>query len=110
GILEAIKTTRPGLFEYHLDAAARYFFLVNGCRLEGYRSITAAGNANIRNPHYFRNNSELKAGDWLLMDFAPDCGYYTSDIARMWPINGKFNAWQRELLGFVLAYRNAILA
>lgn len=110
GILEAIKTTRPGLFEYHLDAAARYVFLVNGCRLEGYRSITAAGNANIRNPHYFRNNSELKAGDWLLMDFAPDCGYYTSDIARMWPINGKFNAWQRELLGFVLAYRNAILA
>ncbi len=110
GILEAMKTTRPGLFEYHLDAAARYVFLANGCRLEGYRSIIASGNANIFNMHYFRNNSELKSGDWLLMDFAPDYRYYTSDIARMWPVGGKFAPWQRELLGFVLAYRNAILA
>lgn len=110
GILEAMKTTRPGLFEYHLDAAARYVFLVNGCRLEGYRSIIASGNANIFNMHYFRNNSELKAGDWLLMDFAPDYRSYTSDIARMWPVSGKFAPWQRELLGFVLTYRYTILA
>ena len=43
------------------------------------------------------------------MDFAPDYHYYTSDMARMWPVDGKFAPWQRELLGFVLAYRNAIL-
>jgi Xaa-Pro aminopeptidase len=47
GILEAIKSTKPGLFEYQLDAAARYVFLAGGARLEGYRSITAAGTANI---------------------------------------------------------------
>ena len=110
GLLEAMKTTRPGVLEYQLDAAARYVFLVNGCRLEGYRSITAAGNANIWNMHYFRNNASLAAGDWLLMDYAPDFHNYTSDITRMWPVSGRFAAWQRELLGFVLAYRNAILA
>jgi Xaa-Pro aminopeptidase len=27
----------------------------------------------------------------------------------MWPVNGTFSKWQRELLGFVLEYRNAIL-
>jgi len=43
------------------------------------------------------------------MDFAPDYRYYTSDIARMWPVNGRFSAAEREILGFVLAYRNAIL-
>jgi Xaa-Pro aminopeptidase len=110
GLLEAMRTTRPGISEYHLDAAARYVFLVNGCRLEGYRSITAAGNANIWNMHYFRNNAPLVAGDWILMDYAPDYHNYTSDIARMWPVSGRFAAWQRELLGFVLAYRNAILS
>jgi len=32
-----------------------------------------------------------------------------SDIARMWPVNGKFDPEQRQLLQFVLEYRNAIL-
>ncbi len=84
-------------------------FLAGGARLEGYRSITAAGTANIWNMHYYRNTAALKDGDLVLMDFAPECGYYTSDIARMWPVNGKFSPVQREILQFVLDYRNAIM-
>jgi Xaa-Pro aminopeptidase len=109
GLLEAMRSTRPGVSEYQLDAAARYVFLINGARLEAYRSITAAGTENIGNMHYFRNTGELRSGDLVLMDYAPDYRYYVSDIARMWPVNGKFSSWQRELLGFVLEYRNAIL-
>ena len=30
GLIEAMKSTRPGVYEYQLDAAARYVFLVNG--------------------------------------------------------------------------------
>lgn len=108
-IIEAMKSTKPGLFEYQLDAVARYTYIVNGARLDGYRSIIAAGRANIWNMHYYRNNSELKDGDLVLMDYAPDYGYYVSDIARMWPVNGRFSPEQRELLQFVLEYRNAIL-
>ena len=43
GVLEAMRSTEPGAWEYQLDAAARYVFLQNGARLDGYRSITAAG-------------------------------------------------------------------
>jgi Xaa-Pro aminopeptidase len=109
GILEAIKSTKAGLYEYQLDAVARYIFLAGGARLEGYRSITAAGTANIWNAHYYRNNGQLKDGDLVLMDFAPDYGYYTSDITRMWPVNGKYSPVQRELLQFVLDYRNTVM-
>ena len=109
GLIEAMKSSRPGVFEYQLDAAARYIFLAGGARLEGYRSITAAGTANIWNMHYYRNTAALKDGDLVLMDFAPECGYYTSDIARMWPVSGKFSPEQREILQFVLDYRNAIM-
>src|SRR5262245_61185218 len=109
GLIEAMKSTRPGGFEYQLDAAARYVFLINGARLEGYRSIVASGTANIWNMHYFRNTAELRAGDLVLMDYAPDYGYYVSDVARMWPVGGKFSPEQRELLQIVLEYRNAIL-
>jgi Xaa-Pro aminopeptidase len=109
GLIEAMRSTRPGVTEYQLDGVARYVFLINGARLEGYRSITAAGTPNIWNMHYYRNSDELKDGDVILMDYAPDYGYYTSDIARMWPVNGKYNAQQRELLQVVLEYRNAII-
>jgi Xaa-Pro aminopeptidase len=109
GILEAIKSTRAGLYEYQLDAAARYIFLAGGARLEGYRSITAAGTANIWNGHYYRNDALLQDGALVLMDFAPDYGYYTSDVTRMWPVNGTYSPAQRELLQFVLDYRNAVL-
>jgi Xaa-Pro aminopeptidase len=109
GLIEAMKSTRPGAFEYQLDAAARYVFLVNGARREGYRSITASGTDNIGNMHYYRNTAQLKDGDLVLMDFAPEYHYYTSDIARVWPVNGKYNAEQRELLQLVLDYRNAVM-
>jgi len=109
GILEAMKSTKSGMTEYELDAAARYVFLVNGARLEGYRSITAAGTANIWNGHYYRNMSKLDSGQLVLMDFAPDYHYYTSDVTRMWPVSGQYSAGQRELLQFVLEYRNAII-
>jgi len=109
GLLEAMRSTRPGVYEYELDAAARYVFLVNGARLEAYRSITASGTDNIWNMHYFRNNKALAAGEIVLMDYAPDYRYYTSDITRIWPVSGKYSPVQRELLGFVLAYRNEIM-
>ena len=109
GMMEAIRSTRAGLFEYHLDAAARYVFLANGSRLEAYRSITAAGNANIWNMHYYRNSGELRDGELVLMDYAPEYHYYVSDIGRMWPVNGRYSGWQRELLQFVLDYRNAVM-
>jgi Xaa-Pro aminopeptidase len=109
GLIEAMKSTRPGVYEYQLDAVARYVFLTGGARLEGYRSITASGTDNIWNMHYYRNSAILKSGDVVLMDFAPEYHYYTSDIARVWPVNGKYSPAQRELLQFVLDYRNAVM-
>lgn len=109
GMIEAIRSTRPGVYEYQLEAAANYIFRVNGARIEGYRSITASGTANIWNMHYWRNEKQLAADDMVLMDYAPDYHYYVSDIGRMWPVSGKYLSWQRELLQFVLEYRNAIM-
>ena len=109
GLLEAMRSTRPGIYEYQLEAAARYVYLVNGARLEGYRSIIAAGVENIWNMHYYRNSRQIMQDDLILMDYAPDYHNYVSDITRMWPASGKFSATDRELLGFVFAYRNAVM-
>jgi Xaa-Pro aminopeptidase len=110
GLIEAMRSTEPGVTEYQLDAAARFVFLANDARLEGYRSITATGTENINNMHYFRNTATLKDGDLVLMDFAPDYRYYTSDIGRVWPVNGTYTAAQRELLQVVLEFHKAVLS
>ncbi|WP_396627085.1 aminopeptidase P N-terminal domain-containing protein [Luteitalea sp.] len=107
-ITEAMRSTQAGVMEYQLDAAARYVYQLNGARDEGYASITAGG-TNAWWGHYFHNNSALKDGDLVLMDYAPDLRYYTSDIARMWPVNGRFSAAQRPLYEFIAAYRDALV-
>lgn len=107
-VAEAMQCTKPGLFEYQLGAIADYIFLANGAKGGAYRPIIAGG-ANAWHGHYYRNNCELQDGDLILMDYAPDYKNYTSDIGRMWPINGKYSAWQRELYGFIVEYHKVLL-
>ena len=107
-VREAMKSTRAGCFEYQLAAVAEYVFRVNGALGGAYRPIVASGQ-NIWNAHYYRNNCPLLSGDLVLMDYAPDIGYYTSDIGRMWPVNGVYAPWQRELYGFIVQYHQALL-
>ena len=109
GIMEAMRSTRPGLFEYQLDAAAYYIYRINGAQGEGYRSITATG-TNAWFGHYYRNDAELRDGELILMDHAPDYRYYTSDVARMWPVNGVFDQDQRKIYTFIVRYHAALLS
>jgi Xaa-Pro aminopeptidase len=74
---------------------------------DGYASIIGGG-TNAWMGHYFRKTDLLKDGDLLLMDYAPDYHYYTSDVTRMWPVNGKFSKGQRQLCNFIVAYRDAL--
>jgi Xaa-Pro aminopeptidase len=110
GLMEAMRSTAPGVYEYQLDAAARYVFLLHGARLDAYRSITASGTENINRLHYFRNLDPLRDGELVLMDYAPDYRYYVCDIGRVWPVNGTYrDETQRELLQFILEYHKAVL-
>lgn len=108
GIMEAMRSAAPGTWEYQLDAAARYVFLIHGAQGEGYRSITGTG-SNAYFGHYYRNESELQDGELVLMDYAPDYRYYTSDVARVFPANGTFSPAQRELYGFVERYFDVLM-
>jgi Xaa-Pro aminopeptidase len=108
-VREAMRVTRPGVFEYQLGALANYIYRLHGARGEGYRPIIAGGE-NIWHVHYFLNNQALQDGDLVLMDAAPECRYYTSDIGRMWPVNGTYTPAQRELYGFIVEYHKVLLS
>lgn len=107
GIMEAMRSTAPGVYEYQLDAAAKYHFYLHGARGDAYPSIIGGG-TNAYMGHYFHKTDALKDGDLVLMDYAPDYRYYTSDVTRIWPVNGKFSPEQKELYNFIVAYRDAL--
>jgi Xaa-Pro aminopeptidase len=107
-ILEAMRSTEPGVFEHELDGVSKFVYYRHGAQGEAYYSLVASGE-NAWYPHYASGRRRMKDGEMLLMDHAPDVGYYMSDITRMWPVNGRFSAEQRELYGFYLATYRAIL-
>ena len=107
GIIEAMRSTKPGIYEYQLDAAAKYIFYQHGSQGDGYPSIIGGG-SNAYMGHYFRKKDVLKDGDLVLMDYAPDYNNYTSDVTRIWPVNGVFNTDQAALYKFIVNYRNAL--
>jgi len=109
GLNDAVRSTRPGVMEYELDAILRYHYVAGGARGRGYSAIVASG-VNTFHGHYMRNFSELKDGDFVLLDCAPDYRYYTSDITRMWPVNGTYSRTQRALYGFVIEYHKVLLS
>jgi len=109
-VAAAMALARPGLREYDLHAEMSRVFLAGGARCEGYRAIIPSGVEHTWDGHYMRNDGPLLDGHMVLMDCAPDVCNYTSDIGRMFPVNGRFAPWQRELYGFVVRYHRAIMS
>jgi Xaa-Pro aminopeptidase len=109
GILEAMKAAKPGAHEYELEAAADYVFKKNNAQGIAYFALVATG-TNAFWSHYHQAQDTLKAGDLVLMDYAPDYMYYNTDVTRMFPASGTFTARQRELYGIYLALYEALLS
>jgi Xaa-Pro aminopeptidase len=106
---EAMRSTVPGLWEYELDGLAKFIYFRNGASGLSYNSLVASG-PNAWFPHYSAGQRRMQDGELLLMDFAPEVGYYQSDITRMWPVNGRFTPEQRALYVFYLRTYRAVLA
>jgi Xaa-Pro aminopeptidase len=101
GHVRGMRKTRPGLFEWELQAEVEYEFRRRGARAPGYTSIVGGG-ANACVLHYVENRDRLKDGDLVLVDAGAEVGWYTGDITRTWPVNGRFTAPQREIYDLVL--------
>jgi Xaa-Pro aminopeptidase len=105
GIVEAMRDARPGLFEYQLQADAEFVFKDGGAYGPAYFALIAAG-ANTPYSHYHKNTAALHDGDLVQFDYAPDYKYYTSDVTRVFPANGRFSPRQREIYSiYLLLYR-----
>lgn len=108
GHIAAMRATKPGMWEYQIQAVCEAEFKMRGSERLGYGTIVGTG-ANATVLHYVFNNDKLKDGDMLLIDAGAEYGYYTGDITRTYPVNGKFTRAQRRFYEAVLKVQKATL-
>lgn len=98
----AMKFSKPGVFEYQLEAELHHEFTMRGAHYPAYGTIVGGGeNACIL--HYTENKDELNAGDLVLIDAGGELHGYAADITRTFPVNGRFTFEQKALYNLVLA-------
>jgi Xaa-Pro aminopeptidase len=103
-----MQGTRPGRYEYEIEALIEYEYMRAGATF-AYPSIVAGGdNATIL--HYNTNREQLRDGDLLLVDSGSEYDLYASDVTRTWPVNGRFTREQRAIYDIVLAAQEAGIA
>jgi len=104
-----MRTCRPGLWEYELEAEFVHTCALRGGRFQAYPPIVGSG-ANACVLHYVDNRHQLRDGDLVLIDAGCEYAGYASDITRTFPVNGRFTPPQRVLYELVLAAQRAAIA
>ncbi|MDD5471721.1 MAG: aminopeptidase P N-terminal domain-containing protein [Sideroxydans sp.] len=105
----AMRFTRPGQFEYEVEAELLHEFCRHGARHPAYTSIVAGG-ANACTLHYVGNDAAMHDGELLLIDAGCELDGYAADITRTFPINGKFTPAQKDVYQIVLDAQMAAIA
>ncbi|WP_417560613.1 aminopeptidase P N-terminal domain-containing protein [Marinomonas sp.] len=103
---QAMRSVRPGMNEYQLEAELNYIFMKSCARQPAYNNIVASG-SNACVLHYIKNDEFIEDGDLVLIDAGAELGCYAADITRTFPANGKFSEPQAALYQVVLDAYNA---
>jgi len=108
-IARAIGATRPGRYEYELEAEASYWLTLHGHQTPAYPAIVGSGSMGNR-WHYDDNGRQMQAGELVVMDYGGALDYTTVDITRTWPVSGRFTDAQLKAYRTVLAAQEAMIA
>ncbi len=106
--INAMKYTKPNIYEYQVEAEILHTFMQNGARDAAYGSIVAGGK-NACTLHYVANQDLLKQDQLLLIDAGAEYKGYAGDITRTFPVSGRFSSAQKDVYEIVLATNEAVI-
>jgi len=105
GFRRILNYTKPGVWEYELEAEFIHEFINNNSKGFAYQPIIASG-INACTLHYNENDCKCKPGSLILMDVAAEYANYKSDMTRTIPVDGKFTKRQLDVYNAVLNVKN----
>lgn len=100
--IRAMRFCKPGMYEYQLEAEITHEFLRQNARAHAYTPIIGSGK-NSCILHYVTNDQIIQNGSLVLIDAGAEYFYYSADVTRTFPANGRFTAEQRAIYEIVLA-------
>ncbi len=106
---EAMRSAKPGMFEYQIQSVIEHVFTVNGAPRPGFSTIVGSGK-NSCILHWSANTRRTEPGDVVVMDIGAEYGMYTADITRTIPIGGTFSKRQRDVYQVVLKANEEAIA
>ena len=105
---EIAKALKPGVSERALHGVFLKAFMERGAQREGYSGIFAAGE-NALCLHYTADRSICRRGELLLADAGAEKDYYTADLTRIYPVNGRFSPMQRKAYSALLSLQKSLI-
>lgn len=101
GLEDVLKTLKPGLYEYQVQATFEYSIKYQGSIRPSFPTIAGAG-YNGTMLHYGTNRDLIHDGDLILLDLGATYEGYCADITRTYPANGHFSSRQKQIYDIVL--------
>ncbi|HKD16137.1 MAG TPA: Xaa-Pro peptidase family protein [Candidatus Angelobacter sp.] len=105
---DAIAHAHPGIFEYQIEARARFGYANAGAQGVAYPAIVSSG-SSLNTWHYFNNRKQIPAGGLVVFDYGADLDHLTMDITRTFNISGKFPPEQAKWYAVDLEAQKAVI-
>ncbi|MEZ4585493.1 MAG: Xaa-Pro peptidase family protein [Gemmatimonadales bacterium] len=113
-MLEAARAVGVGVTERAIQGEFEAACRRRGAQRFGFTPIVKSGpNAlwpwRILAAHYDRRDRAMAAGEVVILDVGCEVDYYTSDVGRTFPVDGRFGPGHRRALELVTAVSDAII-
>lgn len=105
---DAIAHARPNMYEYQIEARARFGYANAGAQGVAYPAIVSSG-SSLNTWHYFNDRKQIPAGGLVVFDYAADLDHMTMDITRTFNISGKFPPEQAKWYAVDLEVQKAVI-
>lgn len=108
GILSMMKNSKEYVSEENLEKHFDTALNKNGISSKGFDSIIGSGKNGLE-LHYSSNNCSVPKDGLVLVDVGAEYKYYSADISRTFPANGKFTERQKQIYNIVLKTQEEVI-
>ncbi|AVR98916.1 aminopeptidase P N-terminal domain-containing protein [Pseudoduganella armeniaca] len=107
-MLRGMAAIGPGVAGHVVEAEIAHEMVRQGAQL-AFNPHVSSGVKGCQSHYRQRNDDVIEDGELVIVDIGAEYGYYSSDLTRTLPANGRFTAPQRAVYEHVLAIQCTLI-